>query len=72
VAAVRAASRDLFKIQVEEEILKRLDEAVENKGVKNTVWTSTLTHLDEFFRPYNRRLAQLLGDEKWLFRKQRI
>jgi len=42
-----------------------------NVGNKNPVFDSTLELLDDFFKPYNERLAALLGDEKWLFKKSK-
>ena len=40
---------------------------LKNVGKKNEVWPKTLKLLDDFFDPYNRRLASLLNDDKWLF-----
>ena len=42
---------------------------VTNKGKKNDVWPQTVKLLDDFFQPYNERLASLLGDKKWLFER---
>ena len=42
---------------------------VVNKGIKNPVNNETINILDEFFSPYNKRLAALLGDDKWLFNR---
>ncbi|XP_067943434.1 uncharacterized protein [Watersipora subatra] len=36
-------------------------------GKKNVLWISTLKLLDDFYEPYSRELAQLLGDSKYLF-----
>ena len=34
---------------------------------RGTMWNSTRTILNDFFRPFNTKLAEFLGDEKWLF-----
>lgn len=46
---------------------KYLAQEVRNTGIKNEVWPKTLKLLDDFFKPYNIRLASLLKDDKWLF-----
>ena len=38
-----------------------------NTGTKRDVFPETLKLLDEFYKPYNERLAVLLGDNKWLY-----
>ena len=38
-----------------------------NAGKKQDVSPETLKLLDEFYKPYNERLAALLGDNKWLY-----
>ena len=48
-------------------ISRDLMKKIKNKGRKNEVWPKTIQMLDKFFLPYNKRLASLLGDEKWLF-----
>ncbi|XP_067946781.1 carbohydrate sulfotransferase 15-like [Watersipora subatra] len=44
---------------------------VRNPGKKSSIWPSTLKLLDRFYEPYNKELAELLGDQKWLFQKDR-
>ena len=48
-----------------------LAKRVKNKGKKNEVSAKTLKMLNDFFHPYNQRLASLLGDKKWLFEIER-
>jgi len=60
-----------FNITYQEEMFEVTNKSIENVGTKNPIWRSTLEMLDEFFLPYNQRLAQLLGDDKWLFQKSR-
>jgi len=56
----------ISKVTIEDKSKKK-----SNVGNKNSVFKSTLQLLDNFFKPYNKRLADLLGDEKWLFTKDR-
>ena len=45
-----------------------LAKSVRNKGKKNPVSQKVHKALDNFFEPYNRRLADLLNDDKWLWK----
>lgn len=40
---------------------------VENKGKKNPISSRVLKALDDFYMPYNKRLAKLLNDDKFLY-----
>lgn len=57
---------EFFDVKFNESTAK-LAQKVRNKGKKNEVSPKTLKMLDDFFQPYNQRLASLLGDDKWLF-----
>ena len=50
----------------DERVLERAKEQ-RNTGEKQDVYPETLKLLDEFYKPYNERLAVLLGDNKWLY-----
>ena len=45
-------------------------QAVLNKGKKNAVSEFVIRELDDFFDPFNKRLARLLGDEKFIFTRR--
>ena len=45
-------------------------QAVLNKGTKNAVSDLVMHELDDFFEPFNQRLVQLLGEEKFLFSRE--
>ncbi|XP_067949068.1 carbohydrate sulfotransferase 15-like [Watersipora subatra] len=47
-----------------------LQEHVRNIGSKRPVWNKTIDMLDNFFKPYNERLAKLLNNDKWLFKRK--
>ena len=47
--------------------LKAQAENILNKGKKNPVANDVMKALDDFFMPYNRRLAKLLNDDKFLY-----
>lgn len=41
-----------------------------NKGrLKRMIYDKTIKMLDEFYAPHNEALAELLGDDKWLFKR---
>ena len=46
------------------------DQAVLNKGKKSAVSEFVIRELDDFFDPFNKRLARLLGDEKFIFTRR--
>ncbi|XP_067931262.1 uncharacterized protein [Watersipora subatra] len=72
VDVVTDVIKNFFGVEILSEVFEaRENGQVINKGKKNPVWRSTLEMLDNFFAPYNRRLSELLGDEKWLFTKSR-
>ena len=39
-----------------------------NRGKKNPVSARVHKALDSFFEPYNKRLAKLLNNDKWLWK----
>lgn len=43
---------------------------VSNKGNKNPVSEDVIQALDDFFMPYNQRLAKLLNDDKFLYTRK--
>lgn len=53
-----------FKLNIGNKTLEEKSKKRANIGHKNPVFKSTLELLDDFFKPYNKRLAALLGDEK--------
>ncbi|XP_067950807.1 uncharacterized protein [Watersipora subatra] len=58
-----------FGLTLPEKIINSLSSKNrQNVGSKNPVWASTRRLLDEFYAPYNRELAHLLDDDKWLFK----
>ena len=57
---------DFFELPFQETSGK-LANHVQNTGKKNKVLPETIKMLDQFFQPYNERLASLFGDKKWLF-----
>ncbi|XP_067930642.1 uncharacterized protein [Watersipora subatra] len=72
VTVVNYVVKDFFGVDVPDGQYERKNhQQVLNRGRKKAVWKSTLEMLDNFFAPYNRRLAELLRDEKWLFNKTR-
>ena len=50
--------------------LEKTMATVDKKRMK-AVKFDTIQELDNFFRPFNRRLAKLLGSPKWLFQRGR-
>ena len=40
-----------------------------NRGNKNPVSDKVIQALDDFFMPYNKRLAKLLNDDKFLYKR---
>ena len=46
----------------------KLANSIRNKGYSTKpVWDKTRELLNDFYRPFNRELAKLLGDDKWLW-----
>lgn len=43
---------------------------ISNKGNKNPVSEDVIQALDDFFMPYNQRLAKLLNDDKFLYTRK--
>ena len=44
-----------------------------NKGaLKRMIHNKTIEMLDKFYAPHNRALADLLGDDKWLFEREDV
>jgi len=41
-----------------------------NAGTKSSVLSETINLLDDFYAPFNKRLAMLLNDRKWLFERK--
>lgn len=60
-----------FNLSIGNKMIEEKSKKNVNVGNKNPVFDSTLELLDDFFKPYNERLAVLLGDEKWLFKKSK-
>lgn len=56
-----------FKLPFEKFDRREDVKVVLNKGLKNTVSDSVIRALDDFYSPYNQRLANLLSDNKYLF-----
>lgn len=40
-----------------------------NTGNKSEVLPDTVKLLDDFYRPYNRKMARLMKDDKWLYER---
>lgn len=55
-------------LQVTEEELKT-SKKQRNTGTKSTVLPETTKLLDKLYEPYNLRLAMLLNDDKWLYKR---
>ncbi|XP_067931515.1 uncharacterized protein [Watersipora subatra] len=64
-------SENHFGVKFQDRMKVRDKNGIVHHGKKNPVWISTLKLLDDFFMPYNRRLATLLGNDKWLFKVNR-
>lgn len=46
---------------------EKMSKEVMNKGKKNPLSDKTIRALDDFYRPYNKRLAELLNDKRYLY-----
>ncbi|XP_067930546.1 carbohydrate sulfotransferase 15-like [Watersipora subatra] len=64
-------SENHFGVKFQDAMKVRDGNGIVHHGKKNPVWISTLKLLDDFFMPYNQRLATLLGNDKWLFKVNR-
>lgn len=62
---------DFFGLELPAEVLEVDTKNITNKGSKNDVWPETVAMLDEFYEPYNKRLANLLHDGKWLYKRHK-
>ena len=60
---------DVFGIEFEkDDKISDVNKAnVVNKGKKNPVSSKVIKALDNFYAPYNQRLAKLLNDDKFLW-----
>ena len=59
---------DAFGINYKpDQYLNKQADNVLNKGKKNPVAADVVKALDDFFMPYNRRLANLLNDDTFLY-----
>ncbi|XP_071476475.1 carbohydrate sulfotransferase 15-like [Diadema antillarum] len=63
--------RDLTEEQIKRITARKSQNVNSRKAGGHTMWNSTRQILDDFYRPYNVRLARFLNDTKYTFSRQR-
>lgn len=55
------------KLKLTDEEVVLSSQKQRNTGTKSPVLPETVKMLNDLYRPFNKRLSVLLGDERWLY-----